>query len=391
MLASDPERFTAAIVDLNLPDAPKGEVIPDVLASNIPVVVLTGAYGEDLRQQMTGFGVVDYVVKDGIGSYEYACELVSRIDQNRSTQVLIVDDDPDFALTLKYQLEIQRFVVLTASSGEEALEQLQMHPEIRLVFADYRMPGMDGFKLSKKIREHHGKDKLAIIGLSSSDDSRVSSQFLKSGANDFLRKSFAYEELLCRVNQNLELLDMIKKVQDSANRDYLTNLYNRRYFFGKGVTIYQTAKEKHRPLCAAMMDIDYFKKVNDTQGHDGGDAALKHFADLLYQAFPSDLVARFGGEEFCLLIRQDTGIAHQRLEQFRQRVENTPVDREGFHFSFTISIGLTDQLGESIDGMLIVADSALYQAKEGGRNRVIYRDRPMPVPEQRKTTRSRTA
>jgi len=372
LISTDPSRFTAAIVDINLPDAPNGEVIPDLLASNIPVIVMTGSYGEELRQKMSGFGIIDYVVKHGIDSYQYASELVQRIHRNRSTKVLIVEDSRSEAAALQYQLEIQRFQVLVAHTGEEALEILTNHPDIRLIFADYNMPGMNGFNLSQTIRKTHGKDKTAIIGLSSTAQSRVSSRFLKSGANDFLAKPFAYEELLCRVNQNMELLDLIELSQNNANHDYLTKLYNRRYFFEKGRYLYEEAKQAGSDLCIAMLDIDYFKKVNDVYGHERGDAALKQLANLLMEAFSDSLVARFGGEEFCILIQDKADKVHQRLDAFRKQVEKLPIEQYKLNFFITVSIGFTDQVKENLEEMLVLADAALYLAKENGRNCVVY-------------------
>lgn len=375
LIEREPEAFTAAVVDLNLPDAPNGEVVPEVVAAGIPTIVLTGAYGEELRQQMTVHGVVDYVVKQGIASYQYACELVRRIHNNRSIKVLVVDDSPSAALVLKQQLEIMRLNVLLARDGKEALAVLNQHPDVCLVFTDYNMPEMDGFELCRRIRESHSKGKIAILGLSGQNDVRLSSRFLKSGANDFLAKPFVYEELLCRVNQNLELLEYIDTIKDISNRDFLTRLHNRRYFFDRGIGIYEKAKKTGSPLNAAMMDIDFFKKINDSQGHDGGDAALKHMAALLTGAFGADLVARFGGEEFCILMEQDRQVAMDSLEAFRQLVQESPVSQGNYHFGFTLSIGVTDQFGADLDAMLMIADSALYQAKQGGRNRVVYADR----------------
>ena len=365
------EPFLVAVLDLNLPDACDGEIVDEVTKRGVPAVVLTGSFGDEMRNQMMQRGVLDYVLKSNVAAYEYVARLVKRVSRNRGTEVLVVDDSGTARAVLKHQLSMQLLTVHTAADGEQALKVLQANPKIRLVFTDYNMPGMDGFELTQKIRANHGKDRLAIVGLSGQDDGRLSSHFLKSGANDFLGKPFSYEELLCRVTQNLEILEQIEEIRDAANRDYLTKLYNRRYFFDAGGRRYQQAKSAGGPLSAAMMDIDFFKKVNDNHGHDGGDVALRHMAELLTTAFPDDLVARFGGEEFCVVIEAPPEEAFARLDTFRQRVEDTPVDRDGYHFPFTVSVGVTDTLGENLDAMLNIADANLYRAKEGGRNRVV--------------------
>ncbi|NNJ91535.1 MAG: diguanylate cyclase [Gammaproteobacteria bacterium] len=373
LISENPGRFSIAIVDLNLPDAPNGETLPDVIAANIPVIVLTGAYGEDMRQEMASYGVVDYVVKStGISSYQYVADLVGRIQKNRNTKVLIIDDSQSLSGLLAFQLGIQRLKVLIAHTATEGLEIITKEPDIRLVFLDYNLPDMDGFEVCQKIRAKHGKDEMGIIGISGTDGERVSSRFLKSGANDFLSKPFGYEELLCRVNQNLETLDHIEMIRDAANRDYLTKLYNRRYFFREGTALFQKAVKKGSPVSVAMMDIDFFKKVNDEQGHDGGDEALRHIAKILSDMFPDVLVSRFGGEEFCILMLLDKDQAYKRLEKFRKKIEGTPVKTDKYNFSYTVSTGFTDLPGEDIDNMLARADMGLYEAKENGRNQVVY-------------------
>jgi len=373
LISENPGRFSIAIVDLNLPDAPNGETLPDVIAANIPAIVLTGAYGEDMRQEMVNYGVVDYVVKSpGIGSYQYVADLVGRVQKNRSTKVLIIDDSQSLSGLLAFQLGIQRLNVLIAHNAAEGLEIISKEPDIRLVFLDYNLPDMDGFEVCQKIRAVHGKDEMAIIGISGTDGERVASRFLKSGANDFLSKPFGYEELLCRVNQNLDILDQIELIRDAANRDYLTRLYNRRYFFKEGIARYEKAVKKGRPISAAMMDIDFFKKVNDIQGHDGGDEALRHIARFLSEMFPDVLVSRFGGEEFCILMPFEKDQAHKRLEKFRKKIAASPVETEKYNFSYTVSIGFTDIPGEDIDNMLARADMGLYEAKKNGRNQVVY-------------------
>jgi len=179
-------------------------------------------------------------------------------------------------------------------------------------------------------------------------------------------------ELLCRVNQNLDILDQIELIRDAANRDYLTKLYNRRYFFKEGIARYEKAVKKGRPISAAMMDIDFFKKVNDTQGHDGGDEALRHIARFLTEMFPDVLVSRFGGEEFCILMPFEKDQAHKRLDKFRKKIAASPVETDKYNFSYTVSIGFTDIPGEDIDNMLARADMGLYEAKKNGRNQVVY-------------------
>jgi diguanylate cyclase (GGDEF)-like protein len=245
------------------------------------------------------------------------------------------------------------------------------HPDIKLVITDYNMQEMDSFELIQQLRIRHPKDQLAIIGLSSSEEARLSAQLLKSGANDFIGKPFSYEELLCRVNQNLDYLDHIQDIRDAANRDYLTKLHNRRYFFNEGKLLHQKALFQETPLSLAMIDIDHFKKINDRYGHEAGDTALKHMADLLRGELSDDLVTRFGGEEFCILSTTDSANTYKRFDEFRRKVADSLVHEDNYQFRFSVSIGVSSVQDEKLDASIHATDPNLYRVKERGRNQVI--------------------
>jgi diguanylate cyclase (GGDEF)-like protein len=201
----------------------------------------------------------------------------------------------------------------------------------------------------------------------------LSAKFLKSGANDFLPKPFLNEEFHCRVSQNVELLELIERIQEASYRDFLTNLFNRRYFFAAGQETHEQAVVGKTRLALAMIDIDHFKKVNDQHGHAVGDQALRHIASLLTDMFPEPaMVFRLGGEEFCVLVpdldRQQTLL---RFNEARKAIERSPVSVGDVSFAVTVSIGLATVPGPSLDEMLRRADDLLYQAKAKGRNRLV--------------------
>ena len=363
--------FVAAICDLNLPDAPYGEVIDLVSEYGVPAIALTGVFGEDLRNMVVKKGVVDYVIKEGINSYQYVVDLVGRLHRNGQIKVLIADDSLSARAVLKHMLSAQRLNVLVAKDGVEAIETLAQHPDTKLALVDYNMPKMDGFAFVLEARKSMGKDRLAIIGMSGENGGSISAKFLKNGANDFISKPYSYEELICRVTQNLEMVELVESIQNIANRDYLTGMYNRRFFFAEGNYLHEQAKTKNSNLYIAMIDVDFFKKVNDTYGHDCGDMVLKHLAKRLIALFPDDLVARLGGEEFAvLMVDADKQSALERLENFRRRIEQEAAQCGETSIAFTVSIGGTHVLQGSLDMMLKTADENLYHAKQQGRNRV---------------------
>ena len=366
------DNFFAAVLDLNLPDAPDGEIVEFVLARKIPSIVLTATYDDELRERMLALNVVDYVVKQTVWSVEHVVGIIDRLHRNQSTKVLIVDDSSGLRTYYRRLLEIQKFQVLDASDGGKAVEILDAHPDIRLILTDYNMPNMDGFELISRVRRKFSKDRIAVIGLSSQTGGSLSARFLKMGANDFLKKPFESEELYARVNQNIELIEMVAELREAATRDALTRLFNRRYCLDQGQKLYAEAKKGGASLCIGILDIDFFKKINDVYGHEAGDFALKRMAAQLRETVDRHGVAcRFGGEEFCLLLSgMEPAGAAALFEEIRRKVEADHFVYGGETIRFTVSTGVACRLGDSLEEMIRRADDMLYKAKRDGRNRI---------------------
>lgn len=366
--------FLAALVDLTLPDSSDGEIVDYVISKGIPTIVITASFDEQRREAILKREIVDYVIKENRNAYSYVIRLLGRLDRNRQIKALVVDDSSTARNMIRALLLQHNFQVLLAEDGEAGLNMLRQHPDTKLVLSDYNMPGMDGFELTSKIRQAYPRDGIAIIGLSAQGSGEMSAKFLKNGANDFLTKPFSQEEFYCRVMQNVETIENIQAIRDAANRDYLTGLYNRRYFFEVGSGQFNEAKAEGGHLAVAMMDVDFFKKVNDNYGHDGGDVVLKHMARMIEETFADHLPARFGGEEFAVMFQgMDADEVEDLLDAFRVQVENSVVPFGDEEIRFTLSIGYTTTLGNSVDDALALADEGLYAAKEGGRNQVVYK------------------
>ncbi len=364
--------FLVALMSLALPDAPDGEIVDLAGRRKIPAVVFTNSFREEVRSKLQSKKVIDYVVKENAASVDFVVSIVRRVARNKETRVLVVDDSRSSRYHLSEMLKVQQLTVLEAASGKEALKILDNTKNIKMVITDYNMPGMDGFELIQKIRTKHNKEDLPIIGISSSEGQALSARFIKYGANDFVHKPFLVEEFVCRISQNLDIADYVSALHDSAIRDFLTGLHNRRYFFDKGQSRFETAGKNGKSISLGMIDVDHFKKVNDTYGHDGGDAVLKKVAEFLKTRFrANDIVARFGGEEFCVLLYdRSPREARFEFEQLRILIEEMEIVFQGKILRVTVSIGGCLQLRDTLDGMVTVADERLYQAKTNGRNRV---------------------
>lgn len=372
-LSIDPRRFFCAVLDLNLPDAPEGEIVDLVRAYGIPVIVLTGSVDQSLREAMLAKQVIDYVIKSHATEIAHVADLVGRLHQNQSTKVLIVDDSASFRAYLGALLAQYRYQVLTAGDGREALEVLADHPDTALVITDYHMPRMSGLELILELRRRHRREELAIIGLSDASRKGLSALMLRSGANDFLTKPFEVEEFYCRVTQNTNMIAYVRQIRDAATHDFLTKAYNRHHLYELGQHLYASAQRGHVHLAEAMIDVDHFKRINDTWGHQVGDEALRQIARALQNTVrDTDIVARYGGEEFvCLAVQTPDEGGTALFERLRIALENIAFAVDGEPVPIAASIGVTLSLETSLEAMLNRADAALYQAKSGGRNRVV--------------------
>jgi diguanylate cyclase (GGDEF)-like protein len=366
------DELFAGIIDLALPDAPNGELVNYLLEENFPVVVLTGSYNEERRASLVKQGVVDYVVKESRYSYRYAINMINRLFKNQKIEVLVVEDSKQYRKHIVRLLVAHKYQVFEAENGIQAMDVIKHHPNIMMVITDYNMPEMDGFELVQAIRRQHEKSNMIIIGLSGEDGGLLSIKFIKNGADDFLNKPFQQEEFYCRITNNIESLEQLHKIQDQANRDYLTSLYNRRYLCEHGEILLKHAKDTNTELAVASINLDFFKEVNEEYGHEAGDDVLRFFAHEMENILGRFLVARTGGAEFSLVV---PGLANEKvinlIDGFKQHVAGKIIDvNEEDILRISFSAGVTNIKLNNINEMLNAADEHLQRAKEAGRNMV---------------------
>lgn len=365
------EKIFVALLDLNLPDAPNGEVVDIMKAYKIPSIVLTGSMDEQIREEILKKDVIDYVFKGNIDDVNYIFSLIERLYKNRGIKVLVVDDSIVTRATIKALLQQQMFTVLVAAHGEEALVFLEDNPDIKLVLTDFHMPVINGVELTKEIRKTKNKNELSIIAMTASNTELISAKFLKIGANDFITKPFTKEELNCRIHNALDALEHIEKITYMAHNDFLTGIANRRFFFEQ-MDRYMNAKRTSQEMFAlALVDIDDFKKINDRFGHDGGDDVICALATWLKESVKEGIVARFGGEEFCVVVQNcDPKKSLEFFLKLKAFIAAQVLHVNASSVKITVSMGVALSESQTIDEMLKQADAALYQAKKNGKNRV---------------------
>ncbi|MGF1680356.1 response regulator [Photobacterium minamisatsumaniensis] len=354
--------FLCAILDYCLPDGQDGEIIDLCLSVDVKVIVLTALMDEITRERVLAKTVIDYIPKDSPSCITSIIPILKRLENNGDHKALVVDDSITARKYIRSLLERQYLTVIEASNGNQALEVITKEKDISLVITDYSMPERDGVSLIKELRKRFRPGQLAVIGLSASDEASLTARFLKAGANDFLKKPFNQEEFYCRLHSTLNILDSERNLYLLANKDYLTQSWNRRYFFEQPLV-----KTYKGPRCLALIDIDNFKLLNDTYGHHIGDIVLIELSNTLKRYFPDALVARFGGEEFCILYGNSFPIFNQRLQALLNDIAETELTILSNKIKYTISLGVVNA-DANIHEMIRRADACLYQAKAKGRN-----------------------
>lgn len=295
-------------------------------------------------------------------------------------RILIADDESVSRRLLGAALTRMGHEVVSAENGRQAWELLENEP-FRLVIADWEMPEMDGLELVQHIRSQVSpKRYVYIILLTSRGEKKDIVGGLDAGADDYLTKPFDAQELKVRIKTGQRIIDLETQLAEQSRTDQLTQIANRRAFEERLGWLCEQAGRYGRSFGVVMIDIDFFKKYNDSLGHEAGDDALRRVAQLLSGAVrKADQAFRYGGEEFVCLLPEtpDSGglIAAERL---RAAVEEAKIPHPQNPFGYvTISLGVATFVpggGMPAEQMLGCADRALYEAKASGRNRVVRFD-----------------
>lgn len=301
--------------------------------------------------------------------------------------ILLVDDSMTSTTVIARDL-CEHYALIQAHDGEEAWAILLGEPRIDLVITDIQMPRVSGQQLLKLIRQSGDSRirNLPVIVMTTADDSSEKHLAFLNGANDFLNKPIDPLELQARVSVHHRLARTIRELEESrmtlaeqATTDALTKLKNRRLFYSQSEQNLATCRRHGKDMSVMVLDIDFFKKVNDTHGHHAGDEVLVRLAQLLTRmARAGDTVARFGGEEFAVLLPETNRLGAAVFgERIRAAIEMEEIVVEDQRIPITASIGVATLAAEgveSIDQLLNIADHRLYLAKNGGRNRICVAD-----------------
>lgn len=306
--------------------------------------------------------------------------------KSKST-ILIVDDSATIRATLSRAVK-NEFTAIDATDGEQAWKQLQEDESIKVVVTDLAMPKLDGYGLILRMRDSELSriNNMPVIVVTGVNDTAAKEKAFVAGANDFITKTSDHVEFLARVRVHEKLAKTIGELEESrhflreqANTDPLTKLANRRHFFQIATSNLAQMQRQKEHFCIIMLDIDHFKRINDTYGHQTGDYVLIEMAKVLESAVrEGDTVARIGGEEFVVASPNTNRLAAIVLsERLRKAVEEKEFTFGGNRMPVTVSLGIAalNKGDEDVDKLMAIADTRLYLAKQRGRNRICASDK----------------
>jgi two-component system, cell cycle response regulator len=286
---------------------------------------------------------------------------------NAKPRILLIDDSPMIHRVIGARLAADGMEIHFASNGSEGIAAAQtIGPD--LILLDIEMPAPNGFEVCRRLKDMLAVSNIPIIFLSGISTTEEKVHGLNLGAIDYVTKPCDAAELLARVRAGLRNKELLDLLAQKASIDGLTGLYNRGYLNQRLSEEITFARRHERSLSCLMLDVDHFKRINDTYGHGFGDTVLKQVANILVSSCRTeDVICRYGGEEFLILAREsDPAVAAERI---RAQIESATFNQGVISTSVTCSIGVSDLI-DGDDRIVDRADTALYKSKQTGRNRV---------------------
>lgn len=306
-------------------------------------------------------------------------------NDSHKTKILVADDDLTSRLILSSTLKKFGYEPIVVANGKSALEALQGDDALTLAILDWMMPEMDGIEVVRAVKTLDRDIQPYIIMLTTKTDKEDVITGLESGADDYIRKPFDAEELWARIRVGIRTVELQRRLVESQKRleyeaihDPLTGVLNRRGILERLEEELERAYRRGTFLGVALLDLDHFKKINDTYGHQTGDQVLQGFVRIIQtHSRPYDILGRIGGEEFLFIVpevneQEVRGI----LDRILRAVAESPITTPAGMIHITTSIGGIITTGKkNIDAIIKEVDTLLYEAKESGRNRSVFKDK----------------
>ena len=288
-------------------------------------------------------------------------------------RIVLVDPSRAVGRAVSRLIEQGGHEVVTFAEGLRALAYINQDAEVRALITSTQPLGISGIELCSAVRALSGTRRaLHVMLMSSTTDYYLAVEALDNGADDFIHKPPIPDELRARLRLADRVTSMKQQLIQYATTDSLTGILNRRAFFDSAMEIVLEAQSE-MILSAILFDIDHFKRINDSYGHDVGDRVLVAVAAETKET--NGIAGRLGGEEFCVLVKATIADASARAGELQARVRRLRFNRDSSEFSVTCSFGIAEwEANDSIDNLIRRADIAMYQAKRSGRDRIVMSD-----------------
>jgi|GEM_PF-1243363 len=363
----DPKAYDLVLYDIFLPDCYACDFIDELIGYGVPVLVITASDSEELFENYSKKKIIDFIIKSDMVRLDYMVMKLKILKFLHDKAVLIVEDTKSHFIYVRnfFKIYYPTAKILHATNIQETMDYLQKE-SVGLVITDYQLEKESGIDVVKRIREKYAKDEVGIIALTSSQEKTLIMRFLKSGANDFMKKDFDNHTFVSRIDNVVFNLVLFVQIRELAFKDYLTKCYTRRYLFEEGIKILKTLQRLAQEASVALCDLDHFKKVNDFYGHEAGDIVLIDFAEKVRQSLRSnDFIVRMGGEEFLIFFAGcDEQKAFEIVERrIRRAVEESVVVVDEQKITYDFSCGIA-KVGKDLESAIKEADRKLYEAKE---------------------------
>jgi diguanylate cyclase (GGDEF)-like protein len=293
--------------------------------------------------------------------------------QSEKGKILVIDDDPTSLHLIADILEPNGYDLVFGTRGSDAIELCEADTD--LILLDYHLPDANGIEICQKLKQHQKFSDIPVIFITADQDHELEAEGFAAGAVDFITKPYSAAVMMARVKTHIALKRQTDLLLKMTRVDDLTGVFNRRHVFEVGTREFTRAKRIGTDMCAMVLDIDFFKKINDTHGHDAGDKALIVFAQAINQRVRgTDIFGRVGGEEFIVLL-PDTNLNEAKIfgEILLNLVRGIEVPLEnGAILRYTVSIGLSNvqPIDTDLNDSIKRADDNLYQAKHHGRDQI---------------------
>jgi len=393
------ERFDLITTSLMLPDMDGLDLCTRIRSSErhhyTPVIVVSGDADSRLLREGFAAGVTDYFDKSS--GYKAFVDFIKSFLQRNSGlvgKILYVEDSPTAAAITIRIMEKHGLKVVHVTHAEQALELLEgvangwgsEDDGFDIIVTDFFLKGkLTGGDLLHAIRTrfHYSQQEMPVLVITVTDNQQKQAEVFHAGANDFVQKPIYEEIFIARIRSLLLIKQQfiaLKHQSDEMSRlattDSLTGVRSKRFLLDNGNKLLN--KESNKPVSAMIMDIDHFKKINDQLGHLTGDHVLAGIGSQLNESFPNDMVVRFGGEEFSIIMANTTAItAAEQADELRISIEQ--LHPANVNVTFSIGVACSeDHPDADITKLLSLADKALYAAKENGRNRVYINNKQGP-------------